>query len=264
MRGSRTRRSVTSTWSSVCSSASALQPRWTRGGGQRPHARGRAPARASAGRRGSRAPSPTGRASGCSMRRIVLAVRAEPVVGVDRQRRRVVGDPERLPDLHDLVVEVDGARQVVQAREALVDVHAVALAREQRGERLADRPVADDQHVGVDVASSVLLRPRAPASPVVICSWTTSFSIAPRPSISTRTRSPGFSHGRPSIAAAMPDGRAGGDHVARLERARLREDLDLPEAVEDQLVGVGLLAQLAVDVGADAERVRVRRARRPW
>ena len=38
------------------------------------------------------------------------------------------------------------------------------------------------------------------------CSWTTSFSIAPSPSISTRTRSPGFSHGRPSIAAAIPDG----------------------------------------------------------
>ena len=29
MRGSRTRRSVTSTYSSVCSSDSALQPQWT-------------------------------------------------------------------------------------------------------------------------------------------------------------------------------------------------------------------------------------------
>jgi hypothetical protein len=31
---------------------------------------------------------------------------------------------EVLPDLHDLVVEVAGAREVVEAREALVDGHA--------------------------------------------------------------------------------------------------------------------------------------------
>ena len=50
---------------------------------------------------------------------------------------------------------------------------------------------------------------------------------------------------------------ARGDHVPGLQRAGLGQDLDLAEAVEDQLVGVGLLAQLSVDVGPDAERVRV-------
>src|SRR5215469_1604080 len=54
-----------------------------------------------------------------------------------------------------------------------------------------------------------------------------------------------------------PGWRAGGDHVPRLKRARLRQDLDLPEAVEDELARVRLLAELAVDEGADVQRVRV-------
>ena len=55
-----------------------------------------------------------------------LAVCAEPLVRLDRQDVELLGDPERLPHLHDLVVEVDGPRQAVQAREALVDGHAMA------------------------------------------------------------------------------------------------------------------------------------------
>ena len=59
-----------------------------------------------------------------------LAVGAEPAVLVDRQQvvLQLVDDPELLPDPHDLVVEVDRARQVVQAAEPLEDAHAVARA----------------------------------------------------------------------------------------------------------------------------------------
>jgi hypothetical protein len=42
----------------------------------------------------------------------------------------IVDDAERLPDAHDLVVEVDRAREAVDVREALEDGDAVALARE--------------------------------------------------------------------------------------------------------------------------------------
>ena len=82
-----------------------------------------------------------------------LAVGAEPAVFVDREE--IVGDllddAERLPDAHDLVVEVDRARQVVEAAEALEDADAVPGAAEQRGRRLTDGPVADYCHVVIEL-----------------------------------------------------------------------------------------------------------------
>src|SRR6202008_583395 len=52
-------------------------------------------------------------------------------------------------------------------------------------------------------------------------------------------------------------GRSGGDHVARCERARLVDDLDDVVAVEDQVCGVRALSQLAVNVRAQVEVVRI-------
>ena len=82
-----------------------------------------------------------------------LAVGAEPAVFPDR--KQIVGDlfddAERLPDAHDLVIEVDRAGQVIEVAEPLEDTDPVAGAADQRGCRLTDRPVADYCHVVVEL-----------------------------------------------------------------------------------------------------------------
>ena len=114
----------------------------------------------------------------------------------------------------------------------------MAARREQRGQRLTDRPVADDRDVGVEgIALHVRLlsggeRPVAGVllddvvldrADAVDLDADAVAGLQPRPALAHR--------------GGDPRRRAGGDHVARLERARLGEDLDLPEAVEDQLAG---------------------------
>ena len=79
------------------------------------------------------------------------------------------------------------------------------------------------------------------------------------PSISTRTVSPTFSSpsGKRLAHGADPGRCTGGDHVAGLERERLREVGDLLKAAVDHLARVAVLAQLVVDPGLDLKRVRV-------
>jgi hypothetical protein len=50
---------------------------------------------------------------------------------------------------HDLVIDVDGARQPVDLVEALERGHPVTGSPEHPGEGLADGPVPDDRNVGV-------------------------------------------------------------------------------------------------------------------
>jgi hypothetical protein len=71
----------------------------------------------------------------------------------------------------------------------------MAACGEQRGQRLTHGPVADDRDVGVEGIAQHLCLPQAASARSAASSWTTGFSMAPMPSTSTRTRSPGFSHG---------------------------------------------------------------------
>ena len=89
------------------------------------------------------------------------------------------------------------------------------------------------------------------------------FSIAPMPSISIRTTSPPTSQLRRLEAHADARRRAGGDHVAGVERDAARAGLDQRRDVEDHVARVAVLAQLAVDPAAHAAW-RGRRARRRW
>src|SRR3954454_3829600 len=52
--------------------------------------------------------------------------------------------------------------------------------------------------------------------------------------------------------------RAGQDEVPRLERAGLRDEVDELLRAEDEVARGGVLAQLAVDVGRDAQVARIR------
>ena len=70
---------------------------------------------------------------------------------------QLIGDPERLPHLHDLVVEVDGPGQAVDLGIALVGRDAVQT-REHRRHRLAHRPIPDDQDIRVNVLMAAPLR----------------------------------------------------------------------------------------------------------
>ena len=58
-------------------------------------------------------------------------------------------------------------------------------------------------------------------------------------------------------AMPTPEGVPVGDDVAGLEGERRREMLDQGEAIEDQLLRARLLPQLAVDPGAQAERMGI-------
>ena len=82
-----------------------------------------------------------------------FAVGSEPLVlgtGTSSSAERL-GQAERLEEPHDLVIEMDRARQPVDLGEALKRGHAMAGPPEQRRERLAHRAVPDDRHVDVDV-----------------------------------------------------------------------------------------------------------------
>ena len=78
-----------------------------------------------------------------------LTVGAEPAVVVDRNHLvgQHLGQPERLQQPHDLVIEVHRARETVDLGEALEHRHPMPGAAEQRRERLPDRAVADDRDV---------------------------------------------------------------------------------------------------------------------
>ena len=138
-----------------------------------------------------------------------LAVRAQPLVGVHRQQvvRDLVHDAERLPDLLDLVVEVERPRQVVQvrhgARRRRRNGRVPRAARSASDRRARSRRSRRRRRRNRSASPSPLRRRapgrrRPPGRP--------GFSMAPIPSTSTRTRSPGFSHGWPSRIAAIPDG----------------------------------------------------------
>ena len=83
-----------------------------------------------------------------------LAVGAEPLVVMHRDHLlgEHLGQSERLQQTHDLVVEMDGAREAVDLLEALERPHPMAGSPQQRGQRLAHWPVTDDRHVEVEIA----------------------------------------------------------------------------------------------------------------
>lgn len=79
-----------------------------------------------------------------------LAVGPDPgdMVDLAEVLAELVGDAESLEDPHGLAVEPERARQPVELRVALDHADTMALAREQRAQRLPDRAVADDGDVG--------------------------------------------------------------------------------------------------------------------
>jgi hypothetical protein len=78
-----------------------------------------------------------------------LTVGAEPAIVVDRNHLvgQHLGQPERLQQPHDLVIEVHRPRKTVDRCEALEHGHPMPGSAEQRRERLPDRAVADDRDV---------------------------------------------------------------------------------------------------------------------
>ena len=81
-----------------------------------------------------------------------LTVGAEPAVVVNRNHllRQHLGEPERLEQPHDLVIEVNRARETVDLAEALEHRHPVPGTAEHCRQRLPHRAVADDRDVDVD------------------------------------------------------------------------------------------------------------------
>ena len=110
-----------------------------------------------------------------------LAVGAPELVARGRPRvpLHLVRDPELLEDAHDLGVEVRGAGERIDLRRLVDGEDLDARVGEERGQRGAHGSQPDDQ----DLAGAQLGHPATSA--------TQRFSIAPRPSISTRTTSPG-------------------------------------------------------------------------
>ena len=82
-----------------------------------------------------------------------LAVGAEPAVLAqwDHLVGEAVGEAEVLQQPHDLVVDVDRARQPVDLTEPLEGRHAMPGAGQPSRHGLADRPVADHRDVDVGV-----------------------------------------------------------------------------------------------------------------
>ena len=83
-----------------------------------------------------------------------LAVGPEPLVVVHRDHLlgEHLGQSKRLQQTHDLVVQMDGAREAVDLLEALEHAHPMTGSPQQRGQRLAHRAVTDDRHVEVEIA----------------------------------------------------------------------------------------------------------------
>ena len=112
------------------------------------------------------------------------------------------------------------------------------VARPQRAPRGDDRrrgarrPAARPRPDRADRLGARLRPARKPSGSSI-----TVLRSSPIPSISTRTVSPAFMKpdGNGCTVEPTPAGRAGGDHVAGLEREGFREVGDLLEAVEDHL-----------------------------
>ncbi len=85
------------------------------------------------------------------------AVGAEPVVLVDRDQlvSERLGKPERLKQAHDLVVQMDRARQPVDLLVALEHDDAMPGSAEQRRDRLAHRAVSDDRDIRIEGAHDI-------------------------------------------------------------------------------------------------------------
>ena len=83
-----------------------------------------------------------------------LAVGPEPLIVMHRDHLlgEHLSQPKRLQQTHDLVVEMDGAREAVDLLEALERPHPMTGSPQQRGQRLAHRPITDDRHVEVETA----------------------------------------------------------------------------------------------------------------
>ena len=94
----------------------------------------------------------------------LLAVRAEPAVFAQRDHLlgEAVGQAAGLQQAHDLVVDVDGARQAIDLVEALERGDAVTRSTEHAGEGLPDGPVAHDGDVELS-----LHRPQVAAATAV-------------------------------------------------------------------------------------------------
>ena len=108
--------------------------------------------------------------------------------------QHLIGDAQRLEDAHDLVVEVRGPGQRIDLRRLVDGDHLDPGVGEQGGQGGANWPQADDQHLAGQARAHLAT------------SGAQRFSIAPRPSISTRTTSPAFRNRRGFIAAPMPPG----------------------------------------------------------
>ena len=87
-----------------------------------------------------------------------LAVRPEPLVVMRRDQLigQHFGETERLKQTHDLVIDMDRAREAVNLLIALEHPNAMTRSSQQRRERLPHRAVPDDRHV--EIAASRRLR----------------------------------------------------------------------------------------------------------
>ena len=103
-----------------------------------------------------------------------------------------------------------------------------------------------------------LLHSGCGSRPSVAQGWAiTGFSRTPSLSISMRTVEPAFRHRGGSITKPTPAGVPVAMMVPGSKRERRRQVGDQLPAVGDHLLGRRVLAQVAVDPGADAEIVRI-------
>ncbi len=106
-------------------------------------------------------------------------------------------------------------------------------------------------------ADVVLERARGGAGHSTLC------SISPSPSMAIRITSPEFRNRGGSKPWPTPLGVPVRIRSSGSERARLGDELDQLLAAEDQIAGVRVLAELAVDPGLQVEVLRILRPR-PW
>ncbi len=91
-----------------------------------------------------------------------VTVGAEPPVVVNRNHLfgQHFGETERLQQPHDLVIDVNGARETIGLSEALEYRDPVTGSSEHRRQRLPYRPVADDRNIEVRLVDVIDPHPR--------------------------------------------------------------------------------------------------------
>ena len=123
-------------------------------------------------------------------------VRRQEVIAVCRPacRHHLIGHTDLLKDADGLVIDMGGARKRIDLGRFVGNQDPDAGPSEQQSQRIPGRPGADDDDVAI--------ARRAHAAP----SARQTASMAPNPSISQRTVSPGLRNCRGSIAAPTPPG----------------------------------------------------------